>query len=143
MRSKIIRVRVKCQGHSGVRGNMPTVLCAFLTMEKNCILLQSVHLMEKANLKRDLLYGKLKGLKADMECPNNWVPCLAMKKRNIWQTYQIRVIFILITESPLMETYSEKPVTYDEIIAKKKGHIYGWGADIYWVSTEVIAEHRQ
>jgi len=41
------------------------------------------------------------------------------------------------------ETYSEKPVTYDEIIAKKKGHIYGWGADIYWVSTEVIAEHRQ
>lgn len=40
------------------------------------------------------------------------------------------------------ETYSEKPVTYDEIIAKKKAHIYGWGADIYWVSTEIIAEYR-
>ena len=40
------------------------------------------------------------------------------------------------------ETYSEKPVTYDEIIAKKKGHIYGWGADIYWVSTKVITDLR-
>lgn len=40
------------------------------------------------------------------------------------------------------ETYSEKPITYDEIIAKKKGHIYGWGADIYWVSTKVITEYR-
>ncbi|MCP4290519.1 MAG: hypothetical protein GY780_01620 [bacterium] len=36
------------------------------------------------------------------------------------------------------ESYSETTPTYDEIIAKKKGHTYGWGADIYWVSTELI-----
>ena len=36
------------------------------------------------------------------------------------------------------ETYSEKTVTYDEILVKKKGPGYGWGADIYWVSTKVI-----
>jgi len=36
------------------------------------------------------------------------------------------------------ESYSETMPTYDEIIAKKKGHTYGWGADIYWVSTEVV-----
>ncbi|MFC1724791.1 hypothetical protein ACFL4T_04125 [candidate division KSB1 bacterium] len=36
------------------------------------------------------------------------------------------------------ETWSEKKRTFDEIIALKKGPMYGWGADIYWVDTKVI-----
>ncbi len=38
------------------------------------------------------------------------------------------------------DTYSEVPVTYDEIMAKKNGPGYGWGADIYWVSTKAITD---
>lgn len=38
------------------------------------------------------------------------------------------------------EKYSEIPVTYNEIMAKKHGAGYGWGADIYWVSSKAITD---
>jgi len=36
------------------------------------------------------------------------------------------------------ESHSETPLTYDEMMSKKRGHTYGWGADIYWVSMEAV-----
>jgi len=38
------------------------------------------------------------------------------------------------------ESFSEKPLTYEEVMAKKTSAGYGWGADVYWVSTQVIEQ---
>ncbi len=40
------------------------------------------------------------------------------------------------------ESYSETERTYEELIELKRGPIYGWGADIYWVSTGVIEDMK-